>query len=151
MRYSSVEWIPINLYFFMFSRSATFSFSHVSSFTGIPGMFGTTLCCCCMVESVCVCVCGRGGETLSLRISSQGAAYFFLRCCKNAWSFLTHFFPDTTLCLSRLVMFGKSAFGSGGGFGQQPQQTSVFGQQPQQQQSAFGGRVNQSLLSMNTL
>ncbi|ORY92258.1 nucleoporin autopeptidase-domain-containing protein [Syncephalastrum racemosum] len=38
-------------------------------------------------------------------------------------------------------MFGKSAFGSGGGFGQQPQQSSVFGQQqqPQQQQSAFGG------------
>lgn len=40
-------------------------------------------------------------------------------------------------------MFGKSAFGSTGGFGQQPQQNnSVFGQQPQQQQqpSAFGGK-----------
>lgn len=137
----------------MFSRSATFSFSHVSSFTGIPGMFGTTLCCCCMVESVCVCVC-VDEEVRHFHCgfpASGGAAYFFLRCCKNAWSFLTHFFPDTTLCLSRLVMFGKSAFGSGGGFGQQPQQTSVFGQQPQQQQSAFGGRVNQSLLSMNTL
>lgn len=42
-------------------------------------------------------------------------------------------------------MFGKSAFGSTGGFGQQQQQqpASVFGQQPQQQQpqgGAFGGK-----------
>lgn len=40
-------------------------------------------------------------------------------------------------------MFGKSAFGNTGGFGQQQQQpNSVFGQQPQQQQqpSAFGGK-----------
>jgi nuclear pore complex protein Nup98-Nup96 len=39
-------------------------------------------------------------------------------------------------------MFGKSAFGSTGGFGQQQQTNSVFGQQaqPQQQQpGAFGG------------
>ena len=36
-------------------------------------------------------------------------------------------------------MFGKSAFGSTGGFGQQQQTNSVFGQQPQQQTSAFGG------------
>lgn len=44
-------------------------------------------------------------------------------------------------------MFGKSAFGSTGGFGQPQQQQqpgSVFGQpaqQPQQQGGAFGGKI----------